>query len=140
MRIVLDTNVLVAGLLNPTGACGRLLDLVLEGIVQPCVDGRILREYENVLRRQHLELPASPVADALDFLRHFGEYIAAVPLAASLPDPDDLPFLEVAAFAQADLVTGNLRHFPKRVCRPVRVITPAECLERLRRSPGSAAG
>ncbi len=31
MRIVLDTNVLVSGLLNPGGATGRLLDLILGG-------------------------------------------------------------------------------------------------------------
>ena len=30
-RVVLDTNVLVASLLQPAGRCGRLLDLVVDG-------------------------------------------------------------------------------------------------------------
>ena len=45
-RVVLDTNVLVSGLLSATGPCGRLIDLVVEGLLQPCVDSRILGEYE----------------------------------------------------------------------------------------------
>ncbi len=57
MRIVLDTNVLVAGLLTPGGACGRLLDLVLDGAVGVHIDRRILQEYEDVLRRPQLSLP-----------------------------------------------------------------------------------
>ncbi len=33
MRIALDTNVLVAGLLNPVGNPGRIVDLFLAGIL-----------------------------------------------------------------------------------------------------------
>ena len=65
MRIVLDTKVLVAGLLNPVGACGRVLELVLDGAVVCSADERILREYEEVLRRARLALPAGPVREVL---------------------------------------------------------------------------
>ena len=51
MRIVLDTNVLVSGLLNPDGAPGRLLDLILGGRLQILYDDRILGEYSDVLAR-----------------------------------------------------------------------------------------
>jgi hypothetical protein len=57
-------------------------------------------------------------------------------LATALPDLDDLLFLEVAATAEAILVTGNLRHFPKKVCGGIRIIRPAECLELLRQQTG----
>ena len=136
MRIVLDTNVLVAALLSPLGTCARLLDLVLDGAIAICADNRILQEYEDVLHRKELALPVAAVRAVLDFLRESAEPIAARPLATTLPDPDDLPFLEVAATAEAVLVTGNLRHFPKKACRAVRVIGPAECLELLRRAEG----
>ena len=134
MRIVLDTNVLVAGLLNPAGACGRLLDLVLDGTVSFCVDERILQEYEEVLRRPRLALPADAVREVLAFVRHSAEPVASLPLDAKLPDPDDLPFLEVAAAAGAVLVTGNLRHYPKKAIGRVSAVSPAEGLELLRRS------
>lgn len=134
MRIVLDTNVLVAGLLNPAGACGRLLDLVLDGTVTFIADERILREYEEVLRRPHLALPGDTVREVLTFLRHSAEPVAALPLDAKLPDSDDLPFLEVAAAAGAILVTGNLRHYPKKAIGRASVVSPAEGLDLLRRS------
>jgi len=39
-------------------------------------------------------------------------------------------FLEVARAGQADyLVTGNLRHFPARKRRAVKVVRPAPCLD-----------
>ncbi len=134
MRIVLDTNVLVAGLLNPAGACGRLLDLVLDGTVSLSADERIFREYEEVLRRPHLALPADTIREVLTFLRHTADPVAAQPLDAKLPDSEDLPFLEVAATTEAILVTGNLRHYPKKAMGRVRVVSPAESLDLLRRS------
>jgi putative PIN family toxin of toxin-antitoxin system len=134
VRIVLDANVLVAGLLSPLGACGRLLDLSLDGVVELCVDGRILREYEEVLCRPHFSFPPILVAEVLGFLRRSADPIAAVPLAITLPDTEDQPFLEVAVAAKAVLVTGNLRHFPKKACKGVVVVSPTECLELLRQS------
>ena len=38
------------------------------------------------------------------------------------------------AEARAILVTGNPRHFPKRACKDVRVLSPAGLLDLLRRS------
>ncbi len=134
MRIVLDTNVLVAGLLTPDGACGRVLDLVIEGVVEICVDGRILGEYETVLRRPRLAISPGDARPVLDIIRRIAEPVAAIPLPADLPDKDDAPFLEVATAAGAILVTGNLRHFPKKACKDVRVLSPAGLLDLLRRS------
>ena len=45
MRIVLDTNVLVSGLLHSQGNPGQVLALALAGAVQVCHDPRILAEY-----------------------------------------------------------------------------------------------
>jgi putative PIN family toxin of toxin-antitoxin system len=134
VRIVLDTNVLVAGLLNPAGACGRLHDLVLDGTVSCSADERVLREYEEVLRRPHLVLPADTVREVLTFLRHSAEPVVPLPLDAKLPDSNDLPFLEVAAAAGAVLVTGNLRHYPKKAIGCVSAVSPVEGLNLLRRS------
>ena len=57
-RVVIDTNVLVASLIQPAGPCGRLLDLVVDGAVDACVDGRILAEYTEVL---HVESSICPL-------------------------------------------------------------------------------
>jgi len=134
VKVVLDTNVIVSALSTPAGTCGRVLDLLVEGILQPCVDERILAEYGEVLSERRFPFTPTQVSTVLKMLRAVGEPVAAPPLDAALPDEDDRPFLEVAAAAQAVLVTGNKRHFPRKACRDVIVLTPRGLLESLRRS------
>jgi len=43
----------------------------------------------------------------MELIRRIARPVAAVPLNVELPDPDDRPFLEVAAAAEAILVTGQ---------------------------------
>lgn len=129
---MIDTNILVASLIQPAGFCGRLLDLVVDGAVDACIDDRILAEYAEVLPRRKFHLPPEMIQTTLDFFRQSGIPVIAYPLTVALPDPDDLPFLEVAASGHAILVTGNRRHFPKAATGTVRVLSPAECLEALR--------
>jgi len=49
--IVLDTNVLISGMINARGAPGQILDLVRGSVIELVVDDRILDEYVFVLRR-----------------------------------------------------------------------------------------
>lgn len=134
MKVVVDTNVIVSGLLTPAGVCGQILDLLLEGVLRPCVDDRLLTEYEGVLLEPRFTFTSAQVSTVLEMFRTAGEPVAALPLDAALPHEDDRPFLEVAAASQAILVTGNARHFPKEACKGVTVVRPAELLELLRRS------
>lgn len=130
MRIVLHTNVLVSGLLRPFGPPARILDLILTGDLIPVFDDRILAEYRQVLARERFGFDPGDVADLLSYFEVEGEHIAAHPLAVALPDPDDLPFLEVALTARVDaLVTGNVRHYPADLCQGVPVLLPAAFLD-----------
>ena len=136
MRIVLDTNVLVSGLLSPFGAPGRIVQMVAAGEVVLCYDARIASEYREVLSRPVFGFPADRIEALLEQVRAEGEATAAQPLAVALPDPDGAAFLEVAIAAGADcLVTGNPRHFPARLRSGVVVISPSEFLARWR--PGA---
>ena len=132
MKVVLDTNVLVSGLMTPGGACGRIVDLLLGGTLEVYVDDRIVWEYSVVLQRPELRIEPDDAAEVLALIRTRGRQIPTVPLATALPDQDDLPFLEVASAAGALLVTGNARHYPKRVRVGVVVLSPADLLELLR--------
>lgn len=138
MRIVLDTNVLVSGLLSPGGPPGRIVDLVAAARVTVAHDDRILSEYRAVLARPRLGIEPSEAAAVLDVIAYEGLYLSASPLDVELPDPDDLPFLEVAVGAVADaLVTGNARHFrPLRGAHDAHVCSPAEFVDAFtRRNP-----
>ena len=129
MRIVLDTNVLVSALLTPYGPAARILDALLAGSLDIVFDDRILQEYEEVMLRERFGFAAEDVKALLDFFRSEGQLVAAPPLAVSLPDPDDLMFVEVAVAGKVDaIVTGNKKHFPAGSYSEIPVMTPAELL------------
>lgn len=100
MKIVLDTNVVVSGLLQSLGNPAQVLLLALAGAVQVCHDERILAEYAEVLARPHFKFDPKRVREVLTKLETDG-----LPVDASdqsdlkLPDPDDEPFLAVALAA-----------------------------------------
>ena len=49
MKIVLDTNVLVSGLLTPFGPSGEIVRMVFSDELTVYIDARILAEYKDVL-------------------------------------------------------------------------------------------
>ena len=128
MRVVIDTNVLVSGILNPHGPPGRIVDAVLSEAVIVLHDDRILAEYHEVLLRPAFGFQRTDVDSLLDFIEFSGEHLTAGGIDVILPDPTDLPFLEVAIAGLADaLISGNLKHFkPRRGRHGVHVCTPAE--------------
>ena len=126
---VIDTNVLVAGLLSPFGACGEIVRLISSGELTLSFDARILLEYNEVLRRPIFKFEEEKIASLIDFIVYRGQAVAPSPLIHSLPDPDDEPFLEVALTGQAPfLVTGNQKHFPIERCQGTKVFSPKEFL------------
>lgn len=137
MKIVLDTNVLVSGLLSPFGPPGAIVRLVASGAIRLCFDARILSEYEAVLRRPRFSFDPSQVQAVLDVVRLEGHAVVARPLRRRLPDPDDEAFLEVALAGGARvLVTGNLRHYPAGRRQGIRVVSPASFVSAYRDDEG----
>lgn len=130
IRIVLDTNVLVSGMINTFGVPSRIIDLIREGLVELVVDDRILAEYAEVLKRPKFNayFLAPEVRDILVFFGNHARYVVCTTQVTDLPDPDDAPFLEVALTAAVPLVTGNTRDFPSRCSRNACVQTPADFL------------
>ncbi len=134
MKIVLDTNVLVSGLLNPYGPPGRIVQLVADGKLSLCFDARIIAEYRDVLLRPVFSFREEHVGALIEQIRAGGISTASAPLPRPLPDPDDEAFLEASISGIADcLVTGNSRHFPARLRCGVEVVSPAEFLELYRK-------
>ena len=133
MKAVLDTNVVVSAGMTVHGVCARIVDLLADGAFELLADDRILDEYDTVLHRPELRIVPEDAATVLDLVGSVAQPVSAPPLRVELPDPTDLPFLEVAAAAGAILVTGNTRHFPARARAGVTLLTPREFLDLLRR-------
>jgi len=130
MKIVLDTNVIVSGLISPYSQAGEIVRMAASGTIELFYDARILSEYRDVLLRSKFSFSKNHVYNFLEQIEDCGYAIAAEPLAAKLPDSDDKPFLEVALSAKAAcLVTGNAKHFPAKKHRGMKVISPAQFLE-----------
>jgi putative PIN family toxin of toxin-antitoxin system len=131
MRVVLDTNVVVSGLLSAKGNPAQVLALALAGAVQIAHDHRILAEYADVLARPKFKFDKKRVREVLTKLEEDGLAVdASTEQDVELPDPDDEPFLSVALAGQADyLVTGNLADYPAERRRGCMVVSPAEFME-----------
>ena len=129
MKVTLDTNVVVSGLISPFGNPAEILRMVSSGEIQLCFDARILSEYQEVLHRPKFQFEEDKVRHLLDQIEHCGQLVAPNPLKNPLPDPDDEPFLEVAIAGKVScLVTGNIDHFPSKMRQNVKVLTPAKFL------------
>jgi putative PIN family toxin of toxin-antitoxin system len=135
MRIVLDTNIVVSGLLQSQGNPAQVLTLVLSGAIQVCHDERILAEYAEVLSRPRFKFDPQRVREVLTKLEMDGLPINATGQRdLNLPDASDEPFLAVALAASVDfLVTGNLSDYPPDKCRGCAVVSPAVFTEQWRK-------
>ena len=132
MKVVLDTNVLVSGLLSPNGPPGTIINLILNQVISLLYDDRIIQEYQTVLERPKFNFNKSLTMDFLEFIKWSGERVFANPIAADFKDKDDIPFYEVATTGDADfLVTGNQKHFPKG--KTFKVVSPAEFIAEVSR-------
>lgn len=130
MRVVLDTNVLVSGLLSPYGASGEIVRMIACGDVELCYDARILSEYRSVLLREKFLFNKSRVEALLKQIEFCGYITKGSPLRHRLPDPDDESFLEVAiGGGVGHLVTGNEKHYPVKEIKGVQIISPKRFLE-----------
>ncbi len=128
MIVVLDTDVLVSGLLKPYGPAGAILRLIALGMLEAAHDYRIMAEYREVLARPVFGFPPESVEAFLAQVEEEGPAVTPPPLTFRLSDSSDEPFLEVALASRAEiLLTGNKRHFVFEGPGP-RVLAPAEFL------------
>jgi putative PIN family toxin of toxin-antitoxin system len=139
MKLVLDTDVIVAGLRSPSGASAELLRLARHREVSLAVSVPLLLEYEAVSTRpEHLMasgLLESEVQAVIDVLVSVAEWVRIdYRWRPQTRDPADEMVLEAAINAQADaIVTFNRRDFGKAPARfAIGCWLPAETLEKLR--------
>ncbi|MDE6404580.1 MAG: putative toxin-antitoxin system toxin component, PIN family [Lachnospiraceae bacterium] len=117
---VIDTNVLVSAMLKWDSLPGNVMELVFTGSIVPVVSEEIVREYREVLARPKFHFTDRIICEVLENIERQAVYINVTSLVPceELPDPKDQVFYEVVAEERktedAYLVTGNIKHFPKR--------------------------
>lgn len=93
MLVVLDTNVVVSGLMSENGKPARIIDLALENRFQVAYDDRILGEYEDVLARPELRIRPARARAVIAHIELTGQQIDAIALSPDgFQDHDGLSF------------------------------------------------
>ena len=131
--IIMDTNVLFAGLYSSTGSSFQILRLLDAGKIKSVISTTLLFEYEDVLKREETVLNLShkqveTVLDNICALSNFQEiYFLWRPY---LKDPKDDNVLEVAVASKTKIiVTHNLKDFKGVEKFGIKAITPGNYLE-----------
>lgn len=137
-RIVLDTNVMVAGLRSRRGASFQILSLIPDERFAMLVSIPLFAEYEAVLRRpEQRQVHGLSDADLDVLLAVWARYAKPVELRylwrPQLRDPADEMVLETAINGQADaLITLNTRDFQPAIERfALSLWSPGELFRRI---------
>ncbi len=132
-NIVIDTNVIVAGLRSRNGASSRLLSLIGTKRFVLHLSVPLVLEYEAVLYGfiETTSISAQVADDLIDALCALGVHHDIHYLwRPYLSDPDDEMILELAIASQSDYVlTYNKRDMKNIEQLGIAVITPKEFLE-----------
>ena len=128
---VIDTNVLVSSLYSKNGTSNpyRVINSVLNGIITPLYNDEIINEYRDVLSRNKFKFNTDDIENLIGAFIAFGMDTDRTNVNEYFPDKEDTVFFEVAMSVEtAYLVTGNIKHFPRKPF----VVTPSQMIEILR--------
>lgn len=138
MKIVLDTNVMVAAMRSAKGASRKLLIMLDEGKFEALASVSLMLEYEAVLKRpENLSASGLTEIEVEEFINALATMITPVEIfylwRPVLKDPDDEFVFETAINGQADVIaTFNTKDFREGTKRfAVEILTPVEILRRL---------
>ena len=132
--VVIDTNVLVSALITRNENCPtvQILRFLSNGNIVPVYSDEIVKEYNEVLRRDKFKLPEIIIINLLKDIMDNGLKVTELTeVNEVMPDPKDVVFYAVTLSAQdkdAFLVTGNGKHFPEKPF----VVTPLELVQILK--------
>lgn len=111
MRAVVDPNVIISGVLSPTGAPARVLTAWLEGAYELVVSPVLLEEVERPLGYPKLRkrVTESETRELLHLLRREADLREdpAAPPPVHSPDPGDDYLITLAASTQSVIVSGD---------------------------------
>jgi putative PIN family toxin of toxin-antitoxin system len=140
MRLVMDTDAVLAAMRSPTGASAAILRAVREDKVALLLTVPLALEYEAVCHKAEHRLAAAlserQVSIFVDAVIAMAQPVETHFLwRPQLRDPNDEMVLEAAVNGRADvLVTFNLRHFGSVPAQfGVAVLLPKDALRRITR-------
>ena len=135
MRIVLDTNIIISGLLSKTGPPSQLLRLWLEGKFELATSKAQLEElgrafdYKKIRSRISFE----QASDLLNHIDALALVVDSLPIVDFSPDPDDNIILSTAIETKADFIVSGDKPdlLSLKKVKDIPIITARRALNRL---------
>jgi len=134
--VVIDTNVIVAGLIGGKGPNREILRYCFKGKLQPYIGVALYNEYQDLLSRKNIQALCKQSSVTLaEFLDDFSSICMPVDVwflwRPNLNDEADNHVLELAVAANVSyIVTNNIKDFAQAELKLAgyEVITPPELL------------
>jgi len=134
MRAVLDTNVLISGVIA-TGVPHKLLIKGFDQEYQIVVSVETLTEFRDTLLKypDRFHMSEAEVQQEVETVRYFAEFVEPdEAITAVRSDPDDDKFLEAAVAGAVDyLVSGDTHLLDIESFRGIDIVEPRTFYERL---------
>lgn len=127
MRVILDTNILLSGLLISQGSPAKLLTAWKRGTFTLISCKLQIDEFRDVAVRPHFKerLTRSIVERLAVDLEDLSDFVSNIPVAHFPPDPKDSYLLGLAEAGAADyLVTGDKALQALRLYRTTQIVSP----------------
>jgi putative PIN family toxin of toxin-antitoxin system len=136
MRVVVDTGVLVSGLIRPRGTIGDILHALRDGRFTAIYSTPMMLEVTEVLSRQKIQekyhIQPDDIEALINLVRLRGELVIPKQSITACRDPKDDKFLEAALAGTADaVVTGDDDLLVLNPFKGVELLRPFEFLARL---------
>ena len=140
IRAVVDTNILISGVIKPERATGEILRRLRDGEFVLLYTEPLLAELAEVINRPRIRqkygLGSDDIETVLALILLRGEPIDPTRRVEICRDPKDNMILEAAVAGQADMITrGDFDLLSLREFAGMPIISPAEFLQRLAKGP-----
>ena len=137
-RLVVDTNIIVSGLITSGTPPAKILDAVHNKKITLLISDEVLSEYLRVLEYPHIRKYKKITDETISHLTALfineTERVEILTHITKSPDPDDDKFLSLAVKGQADfIITGDkadlLSH---KEISGIKIITAREAVEKFK--------
>lgn len=129
MRVVIDTNIFISGLLNLEGGAAKIINLFKKDIFELVITREVFEEYLKVIHFFDNNIPHKSSEELLELVFEKAFKVKTASPHGLCKDPDDEKFLTAAVSGHAEyLVTKNIKDFPHSTSG-VKVVNVREFLK-----------
>jgi len=129
LRVVIDTNIFMAGLLNMEGGAAKIIEMFRNGVFELVITREVFEEYLQVIHYFGNKIPPSKSEELLELILRRGKSKVSR-FKGIMQRPDDEKFLSAAISGNAKyIVTKNKKDFPVKLTA-VKIVNPKNAFKK----------